>query len=387
MTPRHARTRGAHAALLSGIWEGRPLGQTLLSLVLTAGSIPLLMEAMTLVIEGPYTFHVDAKSEVLTLTTEELSGTGWYLENAEARQESPLQAAAAGTDEASFIELPTDRAPRPWESFTGYVEVGPHARVTLTRQGSGPLSIHIAAARDAPATTDTAQPAAVLKPLSGDDRQASRDLELQVMLTEQPLNGTLQGLGAIGGDAYSPSEPASPPLLRTGEVSVVGRRLGSELLYTVMAVPLRLGDEVRVMTNRAALDNPDGEGLREAMAAFTCTFSVVGAASDGTGIDLACHASGRSLAISRFGARIGSLQPRPWDVLANEPSMQAILPLGLTALFALFHRLLDSLYPRLCGWTNKHLRRLGVIRDVDHPVRRWAVHRRARRETRGKRNH
>lgn len=270
-TPRHARTRGAQAALLSGIWEGRPLGQTLLALVLTAGSIPLLLEAGSEVIERPYTFHVQAKSEVLTLTTDQMTGTGWYLENARARQESPLQAAVASAEAASFIALPADLAPRAWQPFTGYVEVGPHARVSLTRLGSGPLSIHIATAPNAPADIDQALPAAVLKPLSGDDRQASRYLELRVALTEQPLNGTLQGLGAIGGDAYSP-EPASPPLLRAGEVSVVGRRLGSDLLYTVMAVPLRLGDEVRVLKQRASLDTPTDEGLGEAMAAFTCTF-------------------------------------------------------------------------------------------------------------------
>ncbi|MGJ7461899.1 hypothetical protein ACR80S_12430 [Halomonas sp. MA07-2] len=391
MKPPHARTRGAHAALLSGLWEGRPLGQTLLSLVLTAGAIPLLMEALTLVMDRSYTFHVNANTEVLTLTTEALTGTGWYLENAQARQESPLQAAAAAAaavgssedDTATFFELPADREPLAWEPFTGYVEVGPHARVRLTRQGNGPLSIHIAEARDVAEDKTSALPAAVLRPLSEEEGHSTRDIELQVTLDEHPLNGTLQGLGTVGDVVSPPTVPVSPPLLRNGDVSVVGRRLGSELLYTVMNMPLRLGDEVRVLTRRLALDDPDQERLQEATAPFTCTFSVAGATSDATGIDLACHASGRSLAISRFGARTGSLEPRPWDVLANEPSMQAILPLALTALFALIQRLLDGVYTRLSGQAGKLLRRLGWKSDGDRSnqrlLRRRTLHCHARR--------
>ncbi|MGJ7457358.1 hypothetical protein [Halomonas sp. RA08-2] len=386
MKPQHTRTRGAHAALLSGLWEGRPLGQTLLSLVLTAGAIPLLMEALTLVMDRSYTFHVNANTEVLTLTTEALSGTGWYLEKAYARLESPLQAAvvdSADDDTGTFFELPADLAPLAWEPFTGYVEVGPQARVRLTRQGSGPLSIHITEARGDAESRTSALPAAVLRPLSEEEGHSTRDIELRVTLDEHPLNGTLQGLGTVGDVLSPPTVPVSPPLLRNGDVSVVGRRLGSELLYTVMNMPLRLGDEVRVLTRRLALDDPDQERLQEATAPFTCTFSVAGATSGATGIDLACHASGRSLAISRFGARTGSLEPRPWDVLANEPSMQAILPLALTALFALIQRLLDGVYTRLSGQAGKLLRRLGWKSDGDRSnqrlLRRRTLHCHARR--------
>ncbi|HLV18812.1 MAG TPA: hypothetical protein VKY70_15255 [Pseudomonas sp.] len=351
----HKRTRGAHAALLSSVWEGRPFGQTLLALVLTAGAVPLLMEAMTRLMDRPYTFYVTANTDVLTLTTTELSGTRWYLDRAQARLEAPWQARTPAAAEGPFIELPPAFAPTPWEPFQGYVEVGPNANVTLTRQGSGPLTMQVASPPSPPADI-AALPAAVLEPLDDGEARSTHSVALQVTLDTQPLNGTLQGMGAIGGEPHRPTHPASPPLLRSGEVTVVGRRLGSELLYTVMHVPLRLGDEMRVMQQRrppGEVDDAHGPG--EA-AEFACIFSVAPPASGGSGIDLACHASGRSLQISRFGERSGSLQPRPWDVLINEPSLQAVMPLAFTALFALIQRLLDGAYPRLRGWAHRRFR-------------------------------
>lgn len=358
--PPYTRTRGAYAALLSGVWEGRPLAQTLLALVLTAGAVPLLMEAMTRLLDRPYTFYINAHTELLMLGTMELSGTRWYLENARVRLEGPLPAEGP-TLGADFIELPPTlddllQEPVPWKPFQGYVEVGPNAEVTLTRQGSGPLSIHIVEARQAAGLPPAGPPAAVLEPLDGKASHSSRNVELQVMLERLPLNGTLEGVGAIGGEPHRPTRPASPPLLRSGDVTVVGRRLGSELLYTVMHVPLRLGDEVRVMESRQLPGNQEELRAPGAGAELTCIFSVAPAASDGRGIDVACHASGRSLAISRFGERSGSLQPRPWDVLVNEPSMQAIMPLAFTALFALIQRVLDGIYPKLGAWARRRLR-------------------------------
>src|SRR5690554_6908515 len=109
----HKRTRGAHAALLSSVWEGRPFGQTLLALVLTAGAVPLLMEAMTRLMDRLYTFYVTANTDVLTLTTTELSGTRWYLDRAQARLEAPWQGRTPAAAGGPFIERPPACAATP----------------------------------------------------------------------------------------------------------------------------------------------------------------------------------------------------------------------------------------------------------------------------------
>ena len=76
------------------------------------------------------------------------------------------------------------------------------------------------------------------------------------------------------------------------------------------------------------------------------------------GIELACHANGQALNIQRYGDRSREdLAPRPWDVLINEPLIQATLPTAVVGLMALVLLLMDPLYPRLCRW----LRRIGDV--------------------------
>ncbi|MFG6179581.1 hypothetical protein ACGTN6_20270 [Halomonas sp. THAF12] len=371
--------RGVQAAWLGGGMAERPVGQTLLALVVTLAAIPLILHLITQLFERPYAFYIDANSEVLELSTTELTGTRWYLGHARllyqveaAREERPPDALIPLDREAPDTE-PSD--------FLGYLEIGPNAAVTLTRQGAGPLDIQIKPARSGDPPDASRLPAVLLEPLAcdlpmpphasasrhpncGDDEEptslteplALREATLRVDIGESPLNGTLKGLGHIGGEPYQPTTPASPPLMRHGEVAVVGRRLVSEQIYTLMRAPLHLGDTVSV---RGGAVSPPAAAEQEDSALFTCLFSVESKALEGKGIDLACHASGRSLAIGRYGdISRNDLAPRPWDVLINEPSMQATLPLAITGLFILVMRLLDGLYPRLCRKLSAGLARL-----------------------------
>lgn len=400
-----------------GAFAERPIGQTLLALVATLAAIPLVLQLITQWGERPYAIYLDANSEILTLTTTELSGTRWYLED--ALLEDHVETATPDTGEAAQVEtepatplivVDLEAPPPPRFAFQGYLEIGPNARVVLTRRGAGALRIRVEAAPpgDAPDANQEASraeaaspeksanayrlPAAVLEPLACDpgatrffgtaqqaacvddtaDAKAPRvtdtlaldEATLTVTVGEPPLNGTLKGLGIIGGEPYQPTTPGSSPLLRQGEVAVVGRRLISEQIYTLMEVPLHLGDTVSVRGDAEAASQQAQRDDDSAL--FTCLFSIEGEALEGEGIELACHASGRSLAIGRYGDRSrDDLAPRPWDVLINEPSMQAILPMAITGLFVLLLRLLDGLYPRLCRRLSAGLARLEKRRSAN----------------------
>lgn len=351
-----------------GVHSERPIGQTLLAAAISLAAIPLMLQAITHLLERPYAFFVDANSETLQLTTLENSAASWFVQDALLSHRSKSAPLPAG----SLIPLDSTVSDAPLaNSFSGCVEVGPHAIVTLVRQGSGRLRINIEAADDA---ERSATPAAVLRPLASlaedgsgiqgegcSERagvQALQKATLETTLGEQPLNGILKGLGKIGGEPYLSNIAGSPPLLRHGEVSMVGRRLISAQVYTPMQTSLHLGDTVGVLGD-AQSSNAPSASEEDDSALFTCLFSVVGKAQDGNGIELACHASGRLLAIGRYGDRSrNDLAPRPWDILINEPSMQVILPLVISGLFALLLRLLDGLYPKLCQWMGAGLARI-----------------------------
>jgi len=397
-------TKGVQASWLVGGWAERPIGQTLMGLAVTLAAIPLTLQLIAKVLERPYTVYVDANSEVLRLTTPDLSLTPWYLDSARL-----LQQEEEHTQQDTSIQLqsqPIHNKPSPHTSdlinidinptavgsaaFQGYIQIGPNTSIALTRHGAGPLIIDITGRAQ---ETDTPSiPAIVLEPLDCADDSAfviataghspckpgeapdqtksiTNTLTLQqatllVDIGEAPLNGTLNGMGRIGGDPYQPTTPSSPPLLKRGEVSIVGRRLISEQVYTLMQTKLHLGDTVNVHGHaQTGLQQTfRNEGTTSAL--FTCLFSVEGEALGGQGIELACHASGTSLDIGSYSdSSRRDIAPRPWDVLINEPSMQATLPLAITGLFVLVLRLLDGLYPRLCRWPGTVMTRIDKRRS------------------------
>lgn len=386
--------RGIQAAWLGSSMAERPIGQTLLALVVTLAAIPPTLQLITQLLERPYAFYVEGNSEVLQLTTTELGGTRWYLEHASLvhRKEAEVPRLGEASSERSgnpLIPLDLNAPTQACPIFQGYLEIGPNASVSLTRQGAGPLDIRVESTPPGDGSDASGLPAALLEPLARDVQDttavgalrhpaceaveeptriaeplALREAGLRVHIGEPPLNGTLKGLGQIGGEPYQPTTPVSPPLLRRGEVAVVGRRLISEQIYTLMEVPLHLGDTVSVRGNEETASQQAKAGNGDS-ALFTCLFSMEGAALEGEGIKLACHARGRSLAIGRYGdISRNDLAPRPWDVLINEPSMQATLPLAITGLFILVLRLLDRLYPWLCHWLRAGLARLEELRSA-----------------------
>ena len=123
-----------------------------------------------------------------------------------------------------------------------------------------------------------------------------------------------------------------PPVLRAGRVVVIEKRLLSDLRYPVMELDLQLGDEVWVM---------DAEGNP---AATACVFSVAGLNT--SGIEVACHATGKTLQVSRFGVHLVEMEPGPWDIVLAEPTLQAMLPLLFSMIYVALQWLLGFIFPR-----------------------------------------
>ncbi|MEQ5802001.1 hypothetical protein [Halomonas sp. H10-9-1] len=361
--------KGVFNDWLGGELVDRPLGQVLLTLAITLPAIPLLLQLITAVLQRPYAIYLEANSETLELTTQGNVSASWYLADARILHRvaptSPRQDMPPSLPDG-FVAVPTAAPPGQPQEFQGCLEIGPHARVTLRRQGKGPLHIDIeGVAVDGPAPS----PPVVLRPLTGAAAGAGQQcaeqtgvealarLTLEATPGDTPLNGTLRGVGRLGGSPYFANLAESPPLLRNGRAVIMGRRLLSERAYTLQEAPLYLGDVVRVTRSAAAKDDRKPADQPPHGALLTCLFAVEGEKGPG-GIELACHANGQALNIQRYGDRSREdLAPRPWDVLINEPLIQATLPTAVVGLMALVLLLLDPLYPRLC-------RRLRRTRDA-----------------------
>lgn len=360
--------RGLQADWLGSQLADRPIGQILLALAATLAAMPLTLQLLTWSLERPYVFYIDANSETLQLTTQDNAAASWFIEQATIVGRADTLPAP---DAPIILRHPPAAAPPTEgsapESFSGCLEIGPYAEVSLRRQGTGSLQISV----NGQATPQReATPAVVLRPLvkreDGSDSTQCADthgvaalqrLTLDATIGEQPLNGTLRGQGRIGGSPYFSGLAQSPPLLRGGEATVMGRRLLSDRAYTLMQAPLHLGDTLEVlgMQDQGTETSP-----------VTCLFSVQGKAMNGSGIELSCHANGQALSITRYGDRSrDSLAPRPWDVLMNEPSMQVVLPLAITGLFVFALRLLDGCYPWLCRRVGRQSGRRQAGTDPD----------------------
>jgi len=132
-----------------------------------------------------------------------------------------------------------------------------------------------------------------------------------------------------------------PPVLRAGRVVVIEKRLLSDLRYPVIELDLQLGDEVWVM---------DAEGNP---AATACVFSVAGLNT--SGIEVACHATGKRLQVSRFGVHLVEMEPGPWDIVLAEPTLQAMLPLIFSIIYVALQWLLGFIFPRQKPRSNETL--------------------------------
>lgn len=155
---------------------------------------------------------------------------------------------------------------------------------------------------------------------------------IEVHIEELPFSGSLLAVGAIGSETYAATMGEPPPVLRAGRVVVMEKRLLSDLRYPVMELDLQLGDEVWVM---------DAEGHP---ADTACVFSVTGLNT--SGIKVACHATGKTLQVSRFGGHLVEMEPGPWDIILAEPTLQAMLPLLFSMIYVALQWLLGFIFPR-----------------------------------------
>lgn len=328
-------------AVMVAIWpprpqsQGRPVAGLILTLVLLPGVVYLLAEAL----RKPSTFHIAADTEVMDMVTTDVSATRWYIQQAEAKL------GAAGPLEERPIEA---------FAFSGLVEIGPRSNVRMVRYGNGPLQItlleeesveHQSSGDDLvdshngnilgeDKSPSRAIPVVTLENLSREEASWhwADAASLQVRIEELPFSGSLLAVGAIGSETYAAAVGEPPPVLRTGRVIVMEKRLLSDLRYPVMEMDLQLGDEVRVM---------DDEGHP---ADTACVFSV--AELDVPGIKVACHATGKTLQVSRFGGHIVEMEPGPWDMILTEPTLQAMVPLLFSVIYVLMQGLLVFIFPR-----------------------------------------
>lgn len=338
--PRRLSSVNRLIAGLTVIWHsrtrylGRQAAGLILTFVLLPGVIYLLAEAL----RKPSTFHIAADTEILDMVTTGVSATRWYIEEGDV-----IQGAADPLGE------------RPMESyaFSGLVEIGPRANVRMVRYGNGPLQVTLQEfdpwGLETPGSLFEAQNSAP----QGEEKEFSRVIpvitlenvlsenatwhwansaSLEVHIEELPFSGSLLAVGAIGSETYAATLGEPPPVLRAGRVVVMEKRLLSDLRYPVMELDLQLGDEVWVM---------DAEGNP---ADTACVFSVTGLNT--SGIKVACHATGKTLQVSRFGGHLVEMEPGPWDIILAEPTLQAMLPLLFSMIYVALQWLLGFIFPR-----------------------------------------
>ncbi|RCV87960.1 hypothetical protein [Billgrantia montanilacus] len=331
------------AAIMTSPARARNLGRPVIGLILTLVLLPGVVYVLAESLRKPSTFHIAADTEVLEMVTTGVSATRWYIQQADAM--------LGAADPLS--QQPLDSFP-----FSGLVEIGPRSNVRMVRYGNGPLQItlqeHESSALESSgslfnahdgtlqgeATQEEAKeltraiPVVTLENLSSQPTTWHWEdtASLNVHIEELPVSGSLLAVGAIGSETYAASVGEPPPVLRAGRVIVMEKRLLSDLRYPVMELDLQLGDEVYVMD---ANGNP---------ADTACVFSVVG--QQGPGIEVACHATGKTLQVSRFGGHVVRMEPGPWDMILAEPTLQAMIPLLFSLIYLLLQWLMRLIFPR-----------------------------------------
>lgn len=329
-------------AMVMVTWQARmqALGRSAIVLIITLVLLPMVVYVLVEVLRKPSTFHIAADTEVLDMVTTGVSATRWYIQQAEAvlGDADPLGEGVMDS-----------------YAFSGLVEIGPRSNVRMLRYGNGPLLITLLedesgeslealfeTQNDAPQEEVTqgekertrAIPVVTLENLVNEDAtwHWADSASLQVHIGDTPFSGSLLAVGAIGSETYAASVGEAPPVLRSGRVVVMEKRLFSDLRYPVMELDLQLGDEVWVA---------DVNGHP---ADTACVFSAAG--QDARGIDVACHATGKTLKVSRFGGHLVEMEPGPWDMVLAEPTLQAMVPVLFSAIYLLLQVLIRFVFPR-----------------------------------------
>ncbi|EHJ94649.1 hypothetical protein [Vreelandella boliviensis] len=310
----------------------------ILSLVLLLFVVYVLVE----ILRKPSTFHIVADTEVLDMVTTGVSATRWYAQQVDATlgEADPLN--------DSLIDS---------FAFSGLIEIGPRSNVRMVRYGSGSMHITLQTYESNESTplreSLSIQDDALQRTESvGADNQSSRAIpvitlenqvtekvtwhwgdsaSLRVHIGDLPFSGSLLAVGAIGSETYAASSGEPPPVLRAGSVVVMEKRLLSELRYPVMELDLQLGDEVWVT---------DATGKS---ADTACVFSAT--EQEATGIKVACHATGKTLNVSRFGGYLLKMEPGPWDIILAEPTLQIMIPLLFSLIYLLLRWLFKLTFP------------------------------------------
>lgn len=312
-------------------------------LLLTLVLLPLVTYLLIEGLRKPSTFHIVADTEVLDMVTTGVSATRWYVEQADAILGNADPLAEQSSD--SF-------------AFSGLVEIGPRSNVRMVRYGDGTLQITLqeseASNLQLPGTLSHARGGVPQRKLHREEEeQLSRAIPVvtlenlltegasghwgdsalfQVYLEELPFSGSLLAVGSIGSETYAASIGEPPPVLRAGRVIVMEKRFFSDLRYPVMELDLQLGDEAWVI-------NEKGDPADTA-----CVFSI--AALDSSGIGVACHATGKTLLVSRFGGHVVKMEPGPLDMIVAEPTLQIMIPLLFSLIYILIQWLLGLMLYR-----------------------------------------
>ncbi|WP_139245608.1 hypothetical protein [Halomonas sp. QHL1] len=305
--------------------------------------LPFVVYLLFEILRKPSTFHIVADTEVLDMVTTGVSATRWYAQQVDAML----------GDADPLDEIPVDSF-----SFSGLLEIGPRTNVRMVRYGNGALQITLQAHESGEPTSygalfDAQNEAQQEEEAPGENKESSRAIpvvtlenlvneditwhwadsaSLQVHIGEFPFNGSLLAVGAIGSETYAASIGEPPPVLRAGHVVVMEKRLFSDLRYPVMELDLQLGDEVWVTD---ATGSP---------ADTACVFSAAG--QEVAGITVACHATGKTLKVSRFGGHLLEMEPGPWDMFFAEPTLQIVVPVLLSMIYLLLQWILRFIFPR-----------------------------------------
>lgn len=306
------------------IWHSMSssLSRHVVVVFLTLGLLPGVLYFLTEALRKPSTFHIAADTEVLDMVTTGVSATRWYVQQAHA-----ILGSADPLGEHFLDSFP----------FSGLVEIGPLSNVRMVRYGNGPLQITLHGNEETDGEGEEVSrviPVVTLENLLGEEAswRWADSASLEVSLEGLPFSGSLLSAGAIGSETYAATVSEPPPVLHEGRVIVMAKRLLSDLRYPVIELDLQLGDEVWVM---------DAKGKQ---ADTACVFSV--AEQNVQGIGVACHATGKTLLVSRFGGHVVKIEPGPWDVIRVEPTLQAMIPALFSVIYVSLQGLLGSIFRR-----------------------------------------
>ncbi len=240
---------------------------------------PLLALFITYNLPWNATFSIDAKTNIVSLSTGEQVMPRWWVED------------------VSIFTMDDEL------SFSGQIEIEPNVSITFTQLNNEKVQVELISA-DRSATV-----AKLYAPDDTLERTIAREMYLEISTSSAQQSLPIVG-NITAGQLISAQSFGGSPILKEGTVSILGKSLVSEEKFAAGRADLQAGDRLQVVPAKET-DISVGYGL----------ISMDNASNN---LNLTYHSFGEKVQVSRYGSEGYTIRPSIPARITSDPVLQTL---------------------------------------------------------------